>query len=108
MKKEIREDPIRIFWDIFRVHPDLKIIEIELSNHNKDLLLMKDCFCRGKIDGNTLGELHSYAEGINYYDAKGRKYFKDLTPSFGGVRVFIGIDKPLSFDNYDDFLEKMT
>ncbi len=72
-------------------------IEIEIANEEEKLILSSSGIFRGRLGNHFHG-----------YNNRGREYFEKLIPNFGKIRVLIHNEKPISFDNYEEFLDEIT
>jgi len=107
-KEEIRNNPLKIFRAIQRKDPNVRLIEIELIDEDKNLLLKAHDLSKGKVEGDQLKDLYPHFISIHGYDENGRNFFKALIPSFGKIRVFFaGKDQLWISDNYEEFLSKI-
>ena len=105
-KEEIRKKPWKIYITTQIHYSTLKnpvsYIEIELTNEENNLFLLKEDFGKGKA---KLKKLRSAQK----YDENGSNFFSELVPSFGKVWVFIVAEnKPRPFDSYEKFLDIIT
>lgn len=97
LKETIRTSPFLVYIRAFKHYssPGL-LIEIEVSNEHKYLMLCSEGFY-----------LKKPGEHFFKYDNHGRAFFVRLISSFRKIKVYLSEGKTEVFDNYDNFMEKI-